>query len=427
MSRGIKDLRELICVSRLSYHDSNDELLSDDYTLSDGVDSLSLSSDGRGSRGSFAGSLSNHPQESAEEDCFDRSPDSGCVPNTGSSPVQNITVKETANHSKKKKKKKKKTLNTLPIKHELPCSSPLPPVTSSKSCHSQSQSEVTSKTTDSEASEHVRQKNTVKSRVINFDNMLAFMDATIVSSWLTRANEGISNISSFMDISIHFVQFAHFWLSEFPDNQKKEIFELEYDILSEETTFAFAVGIDQRKVSETDIMNLIAAIFHEYPNKLLGKNGGHLFLYYLNVLSSGRSNEYKKLLSEVKCSTQNRQYAQWILATRSFSLVSIWSAVVNFYRNCKKRNDVLSEEVTVDSQVEISEQHLFQAVNLGYTDVVHFLVGIWHVNPRLLDSHHRSLIFIAVMQGRVETLQYLLTMVSSFGKNLAPLGLKIIH
>ncbi|KAL5018187.1 hypothetical protein ScPMuIL_003909 [Solemya velum] len=410
MSRGIKDLRELICVSRLSYHDSNDEIVSDDCVLSDGLDSLSLSSEGRGSRDSSAGSQSSRPQISPEENCFDRSPDSGCVPNTGSSPVQSITIKETANHPKKRKKKKKKELNTLPAKHELPRSSPLPPVTSNESF---SYSEPASKpTSDGEASQSGRKTNAVRSKVTNFDSMLAFMDATIVSGWLTRANEGISNISSFMNISINFVEFAHFWLTEFPDGQKREIFELEFDILSEETTFAFTVGIDQRKVSQTDIVNLIGAIFHEYPNKLLGVNGGHLFLYYLSILSSGRTNEYKKLLSEVKCSTQNRQYAQWILATRSFSLVSIWSAIVNFYRNCKKRNNVYLEETTVESEIEFSEQHLCQAVNLGYTEVVHFLVGIRNVNPRLLDSHNRSLIFIAVMQGRVETLQYLLTMIT---------------
>jgi hypothetical protein len=43
------------------------------------------------------------------------------------------------------------------------------------------------------------------------------------------------------------------------------------------------------------------------------------------------------MLSDVKCSTRNKQYAQWLLATRSFAIVSCWSAIVNFYRNLLDR------------------------------------------------------------------------------------------
>ena len=58
-----------------------------------------------------------------------------------------------------------------------------------------------------------------------------------------------------------------------------------------------------------------------------------MFLDYLDVLSSThRHDAYKRLLSNVKCSTRISEHAQNILACRAFALLSLWSAVVNFYR-----------------------------------------------------------------------------------------------
>lgn len=41
---------------------------------------------------------------------------------------------------------------------------------------------------------------------------------------------------------------------------------------------------------------------------------------------------YRLLLTNVKCSTINPQYIQWLLAIRSFALVTFLQAVITFYR-----------------------------------------------------------------------------------------------
>ena len=65
---------------------------------------------------------------------------------------------------------------------------------------------------------------------------------------------------------------------------------------------------------------------------MLGAKGASLFLDYLDVLSSGKSERYRMLLSDVKCWTRVPQHAQWVLAIRSFALVRVWTAVVAFIR-----------------------------------------------------------------------------------------------
>ena len=57
MSRGIRDLRDLICVSRLTYRESDEEIFSDDDRLAKDFNALSFSRDASGnSRESSAAS-----------------------------------------------------------------------------------------------------------------------------------------------------------------------------------------------------------------------------------------------------------------------------------------------------------------------------------------------------------------------------------
>ena len=473
MSRGPKDLRDLICVSRLTFQASDEEIISDDERLNTDFDNLSLGSSG--SCDSRQGSAVKTKALIGQR----VSPDSGCVANGESPPSANLDQHAVVKgdelkldlsgiHRKKSKKtkRKKKGLSIEPPRHELPKQAPLPPVrrsvssisdidSSSRPISSESgnrtptpadngnigalnssrdKGNITPTPTHATGSdedvdgESVPVKPAVKQTKLahkpqpasipetgNFDEMLCFMDATIVSSWLTRANNCVSEISTYILSEDHFVRFSHFWLTDFPDVQKREIFELEIEILREELGFAFTVGRDQRKITQHDISNLIGAIFREYPARLLSSKGNFLFLDYLDILSSERTQKYKKLLSDVKCSTKNRQYAQWILATRSFALVSMWSAIVNFYRNLLGKHgstDGLSIPSSHVSYRNIYEKRLFQALKLGYTDVIHFLVISGLVNVKLIDSHERTLIFTAVMYNQPKVLQYFINRVS---------------
>lgn len=162
--------------------------------------------------------------------------------------------------------------------------------------------------------------------------MLTFIDANLLSEWLQTSNRNVTDLATFCHAGENFVQFAHFWLSEFPDHQKHEIFRLEHSIVLDNLSFAFALGRQSGDVRRRDVTKFMEAIFREYPAKLLSVKGPHLFLNYLDVLSSERQEAYKQVLSDVKCSTRVKCHAQWTLGIRSYALVNVWTAVVNFYR-----------------------------------------------------------------------------------------------
>jgi hypothetical protein len=63
-----------------------------------------------------------------------------------------------------------------------------------------------------------------------------------------------------------------------------------------------------------------------------------MLLDYIDTLSSNRLEKYKILLSDVKCRTVNKQYAQWLLSIRSFSLINLCWSIVKFYKKttCKE-------------------------------------------------------------------------------------------
>lgn len=424
----MRDLRELICVSRLTYRDSDEE----EEVWSEGeggpgvsqwIETLDLNEDS---------SSSTSRSSSAGVDPGQRilSPDSGFV--TNGSPIEKgqLVTKQSPLPAKlsaaeksgssgavggaqsktrpSKKRRKKKALGTRPPQHELPKPKVLPPVQSQSLGSFQSDYPGSLRGLDAS-----RAMSTESGRG-NFDAILTYMDATIVADWLTRANTSLEDLCTFCSTGDNYVQFAHFWLTDFQDVQKQEIYEMEHDILVEEVTLAFAVGKESRKVMKRDVLDLVAALFREYPSKLYSSKGPHLFLDYLDVITSVRSEGYKKLLSDVRCSTRNRQYAQWLLATRSFALVSMWSAVVNFYRNLLGRHGVppglpIPTHGSVGDGV--AQRRLQQSIRLGFHDVVHYFVGSGRMDLTKVDMHGRSLLFSAIMHNQPQIVKYLATRV----------------
>ena len=381
MSRGIKDLRDLICVSRLTFHESEEEFLSDDEKkLSRETSRLSLSS----------------PTDSpTSNNGRIVSPDSGFVTNSSPSvPISSLSTSiEGGLHKgesvfvtdigdgdglpkskppvqtalfvkthKKKKTKKKNYLPTEPPRHELPKAAPLPPLPSTPVSSTHSEQDNLQENESSECSEIVTSKNR-KNRV-NFDDMLTYMDASIVANWLTRSNSSLQDMVKFCMKGDNFVKFAHFWLTNFPDSQKQEIFTMEHDFLIEELKLAFAVGRENGTIVRRDLTDMCTAVFKEYPVTLLNSKGPHLFLNYLDILISQKHTEYKSLLADVRCSTSNRQYAQWLLATRSFALVNVWSSVMNFYRNLIGDNPSQGDPIhdLCSTNEKIQHRRILQAI-----------------------------------------------------------------
>ncbi len=134
-----------------------------------------------------------------------------------------------------------------------------------------------------------------------------------------------------------FVLFANFWLgfnstAKFTDKQRRSLIELEYSIICDEVMQAFQVGIDSQKIGSRDVHDLLKAVFKEYPLQLLSFRGTYMVLDFVDVLSSDRQDAYKALLSDVKCRTVNKQYAQWLLSIRSFALINMCYSIIKFYK-----------------------------------------------------------------------------------------------
>ncbi|XP_064612317.1 uncharacterized protein LOC135476265 [Liolophura sinensis] len=415
MARSVRDLRELICVSRLTYHESDEEVLSDTDSsiIENDMRKLSLNNGSCNDIDNIGLHKDVHVSKKTSATGVTRvSPDSGFLTNSSTpstsgsrdesqtviSPVPSGSSSSSCTKSPTKRKRKKKK-NVLLTKHDLPKAAALPPVSGFHSISSNSQGHF-------DHSADLRQS-------FSFDSMLTYIDASIVANWLQRANENVTEMSRFCNYEDSFVQFAHFWLTGFPDVQRTSIYDMEYDILVDEFNLAFAVGRQSGKVTRKDIVNLLGAIYKEYPGTLLSSKGCYLFLNYMDVLSSDRTAEYKELLSDVKCSTKNKQYAQWLLAARSFALVNVWSAVLNFYRNLLGKTPVAGC-LPLPSSIRLKNVHhqrMYQAIRADFVDVVHYLLKCRHVDPQDTDSHGRTWIFTAVMHNSANVLVYLLNRV----------------
>ena len=368
MTRSVRDLRELINVSRLSYRDDDerDELRCDYSSDSD--------------------------QDLTE------------VPREVSKPELPMRKNKDLTPLREKEKPTSPPLSSGSSGR----GSPLPPIST---LPNPSMSPVTSGRTSpvnhSLESRNLHRKKHVKP---NFDSVLLYMDFTVVGEWLTKANSAIENLTSWLHYSDNFIQFAHFWLSEIPSQKQRELVEMEYSILMEEICFAFGAGLQVASISRQDVNEYISAVFWEYPQKFLGSRSKYFFLNILVCLCSGKKNNYRALLSDVQCSTSNKQVVQLILATRAFSIVNMCSGVLEFYKKMSKRNNF--QEVTKNSLFSLGDfarEFVFQAIKMDLPDVLDYLVKSFSVRPHILkDRGGKSLIFAAVLSGKENMLHHLL-------------------
>ena len=367
MSRGIKDLRELICVSRLSIRDSDDEYPlsnSDDEGMTQPVHYGSRNGSSCGSRQSSASSR--HSPTNVDP----KSPDSGFGTNGHSqSPIlegaigggeldtpladlSTVNIPRSAAARKRRRRKKKSKNSWLG-------------------------DESHGDTTSTMLTSSIRRPlmplgnariNPASGKEGDFDDLLTYLDATLVSQWLVEANRQVTDIATWCYKGDNFVQFAHFWLMDFSATKQQEIFQLEYSIVLDHLTVAFAAGRQAGKIKQRDIVHFLLAVLKEYPSKLLASVGAYMFLDYLDVLSSERRDTYRRLLANVRCTTQVKQYAQWTLAIRSFALVSMWHAVLNFYRGLLSDTSVLTRVLPVPmaviSKTDPYPQRMYHAVRL---------------------------------------------------------------
>lgn len=378
MSRSVRDLRELINVSRLSYRDDDEE----------------------------------------EELYHSSSPESlqefGDIPLEGAEPA----LPKRRNKDLVPLSSKEKSISPPLSAGSSGRGSPLPPIGASSTL-SPSSSERTSPAQPISAANRVisARRKDLKTSKANFDSMLLYMDSTVVGDWLTKANSLIKQLTSWLHDNDNFIQFAHFWLSEMPTSKQRELIEMEFSILMEEICFAFGAGLEGKSVSRQDICAFARAVFWEYPEKFHNSETMDFFLNILLCLCSGRKNNYRALLSDVQCSTSNKQFVQLILATRAFAIVSICSGVLEFFKAAFGRStykEATDNSFVSKSVVAIATKFAFEAVRKDLPDVLdHLLKNYSLEHYTLKDSEGKSLLFAAVLSGKENMLEHLLKVMKS--------------
>lgn len=216
----------------------------------------------------------------------------------------------------------------------------------------------------------------------NFDRVLTYVDASVVSSWLNKASRYLKKLlkwhqssslpssiftspdpSQLLDKPVKFESFVHFcqfWLgfnerAKLNDKQRRDLIKMEYSIIGDQIMQAFHAGLESQEVDVSEINQLMRAVFKEYPLQLLSFRGAYLLLDFVDILSSDRDEDYKKLLSDVKCRTVNKQCAQWLLSIRSYSLISLCWSVVKFYIKSVEKAKLFKKADTVKKEGTLEE------------------------------------------------------------------------
>lgn len=381
MSRSIKDLRELVCVSRLTMREDDDE----EEDLSRPLTSLSL----------FEERLSEGP-----ELLFN----SGHGSTNGvSSALYNPSIEVHQTTLGKTKHVENINNNSASLEARMEFGkqkSCLPPVRSSSQRPSSG---------DSQSLANERQG--------FYDDVLKYLDEESVSSWLHQANQSVTELTHWCQQGENFVGFCHFWLTEFSLDEQLALVKLEIGVLLDEIGFALRNAISSGKIREADVKTLFSSLLPEYPGKLCSPRGQYVFLNILNTLSSGKTEGYKKLLTNVKLHTRQSDIAQRALSIRAYIVINLWKNVTQFYVNVKSVTQ--TEEKAKDTRPQtpgkenthLDNDRIFQAVRRGNVRVLHYMLSNSCGSPSTKDGRGQSLALAAVLNNQARILKYLLTKV----------------
>ncbi|ELU08371.1 hypothetical protein CAPTEDRAFT_227685 [Capitella teleta] len=431
MSRGVKDLQDVISVSRLTFRSSDDEVvLSDEEEgrvsrifgsihigeSADSADALYTFDSGILKKANAASKAEELARGAALPTGAASEPPAGAAlgPPAGAAsepaePLPNGTGKKKSRNKRMKESKKQENVEPQgdPVVREFlrdfPTMMPLPPLTA-RPMSSSGESGIYTRPGSGDR---------------NIDDLLMHLDLTILAEWLTVSNENVGKMSMWIHSGENFVHFAHFWLRDFPNVEKYRLYKLEYGIVLDNMQLAFKPGMDSGLIRRSDLRHFLEAVFREYPTHLTTASGDHLFLDHLEVLSSERHGAYKRLLSDVKCETRIRQHAQSVLAIRAYALVSVWSSMIDMY--CRLEAAKLSESGCVPPKkntppvclIEVGKtfpylKRMHQAISLGYLDVVHYLLQSGKVRVHETDENLQSLVHLSVFHNQMCILKYLL-------------------
>jgi len=381
MSRSIKDLRELICVSRLSIRDDRGE--DDDYDDSDQM---------------FSSSLNGHSTKSYmnQRDVGSKS----CVPGNNASENSNDRRIELVVG------RPKSAVGGV----RRPISAAQKGIQSQNGSVSSKERTHAVRTSEDHFSDESR-----KYVIVNDDKriemVLHYVDANVISDWLERCNHDLDIIVEWLKKGQNFIHFAFFLLSQFHSSKRKELIDMEVSFILSEFELAFKVGIRDKKLKMKDVRMLLQVVLNEYPTRLHGTKGSYLFLKMLLTFSCGKNDTFKHLLADVKLTTCKTQYIQWLLAMRAFCLVSLTNGIINFYKqlvNLETDGSNRASEEKICHGEDIRLIWLTDAIELNDMDVFKCLCEFYmETYEDWLRSKRKFIISKVITTGCEQILRYL--------------------
>jgi FAM220 family len=190
------------------------------------------------------------------------------------------------------------------------------------------------KRSGSNATDDIQRNSKAQTETLNvalFTEILKHINKGVILNWLELVKRSIDDMSDWCLSKENFVHFAHSWLSLFSEQARNELTELEFSILRD--NILSTIQSKRPPVSLFD--SLLSLILHEFSSGILvGQQGAFFFLDYMDGLTSSATRR-TVILTDVRCSQSSvkSQYYESILALRSFALVSIWSAILDRYRS----------------------------------------------------------------------------------------------
>jgi hypothetical protein len=347
LCRNLKELRELICLSRLDYNrdedildtsDSDDPSVSPKFQAEYGSD---IRPQSHRCRNHYSGNM--------------ETPDSGIDQGTSfgsscSEVDESLNSRGSSMHWRHlgKGHGSRSSTSSCRVSNVLPSLRPLTPIRAASPLPDASN----------------------RCSPLEFEFMFNSIDTGIVSDWLQEANDVVAKLSNWNKVSENFVSFAHFWLSQISGSDRLSLIRLEYGILLDQLAAAFP---SEFPVKSHHIRALAEAVFHEFPRRILSTGGIHLVLSHLDILMlSQRDSQFCKLLSDIHCSTNCRQHTEIVLAMRAFAITSMLSAFVNFYCKLHDSQEVICTmdmfddnnctSADVDDRKVLDQQRIFLAI-----------------------------------------------------------------
>jgi len=273
-----------------------------------------------------------------------------------------------------------------------------------------------------------------------------------LKGWLKRSQIMLNIIYQWWWEGENSLDFLNWWMTVVTQDTRSDWFKLECGILLEEVTSSVD---ESAAVTEGQIMEYLLLVLHEHPKVFCSESEKCKLPDMIEILVSSDRRSYLKLLSDLKGQSGKNQ--EIMLSTRTFCIISLCYNVISFYKTLvgEKIEQSLSRPVSragsrpsgsrpapsagtqrsrpvskmsirsspqtpsIDSRPSTAqnasrvEMHniirAFQAVQLGFLEVLEYLFSKDAVNPGVRDEQGRSLIFAATVYKQHAILNYLLT------------------